>query len=90
MLVAVLASVAGAETKKKTIKSMSKQQEQQQQVTNAQMTDYDWAVEYCYHEEFDKALTYINKHLKIITHFILYIIYPLLILFIFTFFFFIF
>lgn len=66
MLVAVLASVAGAETKKKTIKSMSKQQEQQQQqqVSNAQMTDYDWAVEYSYHEEFDKALTYINKHLK--------------------------
>ncbi len=64
MLVTVLASVTGAETKKKTIKSMAKQQEQQQQVANEQMTDYDWAVEYCYHEEFDKALTYINRYLK--------------------------
>lgn len=64
MVVAVLATVAGAETKKKTIKSMSKQQEQKQQVASTQMTDYDWAVEYCYHEDFDNALTYINKHLK--------------------------
>lgn len=66
MLVAVLASVAGAETKKKTIKSMAKQQQvqQQQQAANVQMTDYDWAVEYSYHEDFDQALTHINKHLK--------------------------
>lgn len=67
MLVTVVASVAGAETKKKTIKSMKQQeqqQQQQQQATNAQMTDYDWAVEYCYHEDFDKALTHINNHLK--------------------------
>ena len=64
LLVAVLAT-AGAETKKKTIKSMSKQQqEQQQQVADAQMTDYDWAIEACYHERFDEALTYINRYLK--------------------------
>ncbi len=65
MLVAVIATVAGAQTKKKTIKSMSKQQqEQQQQEVAGPMTDYDWAVEACYHERFDEALTYINKHLK--------------------------
>ncbi|MBP5687457.1 MAG: tetratricopeptide repeat protein [Muribaculaceae bacterium] len=65
MLVAVLAMVAGAETKKKTIKSMAKkQQEQQQQVASTETTDYDWAIEACYHERFDEALTYINKHLK--------------------------
>ena len=66
MLVAVLAMVAGAETKKKTIKSMAKQQQeqQQQQADSGPMTDYDWAVEACYHERFDEALTYINKYLK--------------------------
>lgn len=67
MLVAVLATVAGAETKKKTIKSMTKaqqQQQQQQQVDEGPMTDYDWAIEACYHERFDEALTYINRYLK--------------------------
>ena len=28
------------------------------------MTDYDLAVEACYHEDFDAAMTYINRHLK--------------------------
>ncbi len=63
MLVAVLAT-AGAETKKKTIKSMGKPQATQQQVATAPETDYDRAVEACYHENFDEALTYINRHLK--------------------------
>lgn len=63
MLVAVLAT-AGAETKKKTIKSMGKPQTQQQQVNTGPMTDYDRAVEACYHENFGDALTYINRYLK--------------------------
>lgn len=62
MLVAVLATVAGAETKKKTLKSMSTPQ-QEQQVT-VQSTYYDRAIEACYHERFDEALTYINRYLK--------------------------
>ena len=62
MLVAVLAT-AGAETKKKTLKSMSKPQQEQQQVT-VQTTDYDRAIEACYHERFDEALTCINRYLK--------------------------
>lgn len=66
MLVAVLAMAAGAQIKKKTIKSMAKleQEQQQQQVATGPMTDYDWALEACYHERFDEALTYINKYLK--------------------------
>ena len=64
MLVAVLATVAGAESvKKKTIKSVNPQQ-QQQQVTNVQLSDFDNAINAFFNDDYNTAFNSINKHLK--------------------------
>ncbi len=64
MLVAVLACVAGAETKKKTIRPMSKQQQQQLQATHVDATDFDRAMHAWENEDFSSAISYIKKHLR--------------------------
>lgn len=66
MIVAVLTTIAGAEVKKKTIKSINTPQQPQQQLqaANVAATDFDNAVNAYYYDDLNTAMTYINKHLK--------------------------
>lgn len=62
MLVAMLATVAGAETvKKKTIRPVGAPK---QQTKNVPLSDFDNAINAYYNDDYSTALTAINNHLK--------------------------